>query len=164
MMRMRRQITFPCLSLAVAACLIGCAKAPSPAVVPAGEPAAAIAPGDTAATARDMTGADTTLHGLAALEGCRYQAARTLVSRYCADCHTPAGTHRAQAKATRILRVDTYEQWMAASKAIPGRVDLDSLEGKPMPPGKYPNQPTVEERKLLADWVRRGSPNTEDGR
>ena len=98
------------------------------------------------------------------LAGCKYEAARSIVARYCADCHSPKGSDPKHERASRILTVDTYAEWMGASRAIPGRVDLDSLEASPMPPRKYSRQPSLEERKLLVDWVRRGSPNTPDGR
>ncbi|MDB5104215.1 MAG: hypothetical protein JWP91_1904 [Fibrobacteres bacterium] len=99
-----------------------------------------------------------------ALAGCRYEPARIIVSRYCADCHSPRGSDPDRDRASRILNVDTYAEWMGAARAVPGRVDLDSLEASPMPPRSHSRQPTKEERKVLAEWVRRGSPNTPEGR
>ena len=100
----------------------------------------------------------------AALADCRFPAARAFANTYCADCHTRGGTHMAQPKAIRKLAMDTYAEWLAGSRDIPGRLNLDSLEGKAMPPSRFSRQPTAEERRMIIDWVRRGSPNTEDGR
>ncbi|HKP95544.1 MAG TPA: hypothetical protein VJ385_07295 [Fibrobacteria bacterium] len=99
-----------------------------------------------------------------ALEDCRYAAARAMVERYCADCHGALGRNPSRERAHRILGIDTYADWMAASRAVPGRVDKDSLEGRIMPPPSFPRQPSDAERRMLVEWVKRGSPNTPDGR
>jgi uncharacterized membrane protein len=98
-----------------------------------------------------------------ALQGCRYAAARALVEKYCANCHSSHGTSRSQERAYRSFSVDTYAEWLAASREVPGRVDKDSLEGKIMPPPWSTMQPTLAERKLLIAWVKRGSPDTPGG-
>ena len=99
-----------------------------------------------------------------ALEGCRYDSARAMVEAYCADCHSSHGRSPARERARRGLSVDTYADWIGASREVPGRVDMDSLQDKIMPPHRFPAQPSAAERKLLVDWVRRGSPNTANGR
>lgn len=99
-----------------------------------------------------------------AMADCRFDSARVILGKYCADCHSAHGSHGANSKALRMLSVENYADWMKASKAVPGRVDKDSLEGRVMPPPKFPNQPSDAERKTLAAWVRRGSPNTKTGR
>ncbi|MEO7423822.1 MAG: c-type cytochrome [Fibrobacteria bacterium] len=152
----------PALALGLAL-LVGC-RGPAPGSVPAvrqsvpdSAEAGQAAHGDAPASTDSIS----TLP--LALQGCRYAGARALVEKYCANCHSSHGTSRSQERAYRSLSVDTYAEWLAASREVPGRVDKDSLQGKIMPPPFFTMQPTQAERKLLAAWVRRGSPNTPDG-
>ena len=98
------------------------------------------------------------------LEGCLYVEARAFAGKYCSDCHSSRGSNDLRGRASRILSVDSYGEWIGSAGAIPGRLDLDSLELGPMPPPEYPVQPTQAERRMIVDWVKRGSPNTPDGR
>ncbi len=138
----------PGFLLLLSGAFIGGCRGPAPMPPPG---AAASAPPDSAGSAR-------------ILAGCRYDTARAIVETYCADCHSAHGKSRAQARAHRDFSVDTYAEWIAASRAVPGRVDKDSLEDKIMPPPRFPAQPTDTQRKLLVDWVKRGSPNTPQGK
>lgn len=98
------------------------------------------------------------------LAGCIYEPAREFADRYCAACHTSQGSNRLSSRASKIFLMDTFNEWKADAAKIPRRVDRDSLKGKIMPPLTFPDQPTAEERRLIVDWVKRGSPNTPDGK
>ncbi len=98
-------------------------------------------------------------------EDCKFDSARVFVQNYCAACHSQKGTTANFAdKARRAMTMDTYAEWMQGSRAVPGRIVREHLMDDIMPPPKFPAQPTDEERKTVAEWVRRGSPNTESGR
>jgi hypothetical protein len=98
------------------------------------------------------------------LAGCIYEPARDFVARYCSACHSSQASNRISQRAAEALLLDTYSQWLAASVKIPRRLDRDSLLGKIMPPLTFPDQPGNAERRAVVDWLRRGSPNTPDGR
>ncbi len=102
-----------------------------------------------------------------AMQGLVYTQAFNILNRYCADCHAEVGLNRDQPDAYFALRIDTYAAW----KSIPTRItlrrlDLDSVskyQQGPMPPESFGNQITLAERKLVIDWLTRGSPNSVDG-
>lgn len=98
------------------------------------------------------------------LDSCNYLFARKFTGKYCMECHSADGTNPKQEKAYPNLGVANYREWMEASGAVPGVLDKAALEGPVMPPKSAKNQPTDEERKIMVEWVRRGSPNTDSGR
>lgn len=99
-----------------------------------------------------------------ALEGCAYAPARAFAQKYCGSCHTSAGTHAQKKRAYAVLQLDTYEQWKADAKVVTAVLDKWHLDGKIMPPPKAQAQPTDAERRLVLDWLARGSPNTATGK
>lgn len=98
------------------------------------------------------------------LDGCRYPAATAFVSKYCAGCHTDAGTHAQKKRAHAVLQLDTYDGWKSETKVITAVLDKWHLDGKIMPPPKATAQPTDPERRAMLDWLARGSPNTPNGK
>ena len=102
-----------------------------------------------------------------AVQGLVYDTAYKLINRFCADCHTEVGLNKDQVDAYLALRIDTYASWKEIpSRIIVSRLDLDSARKDkvdPMPSPAFINQPTPTERRLLLDWLKRGSPNTRDG-
>jgi mono/diheme cytochrome c family protein len=104
-----------------------------------------------------------------AVQGLVYEPAAKIVNRYCADCHTVGGLNPEQPDAWNYaIRLDTYALWDSYPTYIleehldPVLAAQKSLTL--MPPEHFPLQPTSGERQLLLDWLRRGSPNTVDGR
>jgi hypothetical protein len=98
------------------------------------------------------------------LAGCIYEHARDFAARYCSACHSSQATNRVSKSASKAFLLDTYAEWLSEAAQIPRRLDRDSLKGKIMPPLTFPQQPSDAERRLIVDWVKRGSPNTPDGR
>jgi uncharacterized membrane protein len=103
-----------------------------------------------------------------ALRGSLYDTATTLVRKYCADCHTEGGFNARQWDGWAAVQFDTYAQWKAFDASdLARRIHPDSASNlglNLMPPGDYGVQPTEAERSVLLEWLRRGSPNTADGR
>ncbi len=103
-----------------------------------------------------------------ALDGTHFGPARAFVTRYCADCHTSGGLHRLQPIAygnTRV-KLDTYAGWLSVQNLLLVRLDPAeaAAQGLPsMPPEGARFFPTAEERRLMLDWLRKGSPNTPEG-
>jgi uncharacterized membrane protein len=101
------------------------------------------------------------------MRGLVYDTARTLVNRYCADCHTEGGYNSGQWDGWAAVQFDTYAQWKNFDAAILiRRMNPDSalaLDVGVMPPGTFPHQPSPEERSVLMEWLKRGSPNTAGG-
>jgi len=102
-----------------------------------------------------------------AMQGLVYDTAFKMINRFCADCHTEVGLNREQPDGYLALRVDTYASWKGIPiRIIMRRLDIDSAAKYAqtlMPPDNFANQPTAAERQLLADWLKRGSPNTVSG-
>jgi hypothetical protein len=102
-----------------------------------------------------------------AMQGLAYAPAFKLLNRYCADCHTEVGLNRDQPDGYLALRIDTYAAWQVIPARITlRRLDLDSVvkyQQGTMPPESFGYQITLAERKLLIDWLTRGSPNTVEG-
>jgi hypothetical protein len=73
------------------------------------------------------------------------------------------GTHAKQQVAYPAFRVDTYEQWATGGTIIPAVLDKWNPDGTVMPPPEAPGFPPDDQRMLILDWVRRGSPNTASG-
>ena len=99
-----------------------------------------------------------------AMTGTRYPAGKRFVERYCAGCHTEAGADPQKRRAYAVLQLDTYEQWKGSQKVLTAVLDRWHLDGRLMPPPTARPQPTDAERRAALDWLRRGSPNTPDGR
>lgn len=101
---------------------------------------------------------------MGALQDCQYTFAKNFTSQYCSDCHTTTGTFKHKDKALQNITMDTYHDWMQASRTVPRVLDKHNLESKIMPPAKYPYQPTDSEREVMIEWLNRGSPNTDSGK
>ena len=98
------------------------------------------------------------------MEGVRFRFAAEFTGKYCVDCHSATGNNPKRPKAFPNLNVDTYAGWMEAAGAVPSVLDKTALEAPVMPPSAYRHQPSDSERRVIVDWVVRGSPNTPDGR
>jgi mono/diheme cytochrome c family protein len=99
-----------------------------------------------------------------AMEGARYPPGRSFAVTYCAPCHTEGGAHPRRKDAHAAFAMDTFDEWQAAFGVLRGVLDPSHLDGKIMPPPDAPAQPSEAERRLVLEWVLRGSPNTADGR
>ncbi len=99
-----------------------------------------------------------------AMRGTLYAPARAFVQKNCAACHSQGGTNGQHDRAYRIMRLDTYADWLASTKIILAVVDTRHLDGKVMPPPKATAQPSDAERLRIVEWLERGSPNTADGK
>jgi uncharacterized membrane protein len=95
--------------------------------------------------------------------GTRYASAQALLQTYCAPCHTRLGGNSAQHDAHKELQLDTYDQVRARRYLIETALTVHGARAD-MPPRYAPRQPTASERALLIDWLRRGAPNTPDGK
>src|SRR6266567_3545489 len=95
-----------------------------------------------------------------AMKGTVYERGRTFVQTYCSPCHWSGGRHAKKAVAYPAFQVDTYEQWMTGRTIVPAVLDKWNPDGTVMPPPEAPADPPDDERMLILDWVRRGSPNT----
>jgi hypothetical protein len=94
----------------------------------------------------------------------KFRFAREFTGRYCVDCHASWGGHGLRDKAVLNLKMDPYRDWTDADGAVPGVLDKDSLEAPVMPPPSFPRQPTDAERRIMVEWVKRGSPDTDSGK
>jgi cytochrome c5 len=99
-----------------------------------------------------------------ALSGARYLPGQRFVERHCASCHADHGRDRLRARAHRVFAVDRYAQWQSGGRILLAVLDKWHLDGKVMPPPQAAEQPSDDERRQILDWIRRGSPNTPDGR
>jgi hypothetical protein len=98
-----------------------------------------------------------------AMKGTLYEPGRTFVQTYCSPCHWSGGRHAKQAIAYPAFQVDTYDAWATGGTIVPAVLDKWNPDGTVMPPADAPAEPPDDERRLILDWVRRGSPNTPDG-
>jgi uncharacterized membrane protein len=73
------------------------------------------------------------------------------MTRYCQSCHGSGATDRAGAPGEYIF--DTQDQVKRHAERIFAR---SAAENDSMPPG--PDDPTLEERTKLADWLACGAP------
>jgi hypothetical protein len=106
----------------------------------------------------------TTDTGIAlAMQGTNYSAGRTFGQTYCSPCHWKGGQHPKKPVAYPAFQVDTYAQWATGGTIIPAVLDKWNPDGVVMPPPEAPAFPPDDQRMLILDWVRRGSPNTPDG-
>lgn len=150
-----------------------CGRAPADTLKDAFEDASSVATGARVDASRDVATAATD-DGLDAVEasppdeeplaGARYAPARAFVARYCAECHTERGAHAKKKRALPQQRLDTYEQWRSHASVLRGVIDKWHPDGKTMPLKGATAMPRDDERRLMLDWLARGSPNTEDGR
>jgi hypothetical protein len=98
-----------------------------------------------------------------AMKGTLYEPGRTFVQTYCSPCHWKGGKHAKQPVAYPAFQVDTYAQWATGGTIIPAVLDKWNPDGTVMPPPEAPADPPDDQRMLILDWVRRGSPNTPTG-
>jgi hypothetical protein len=98
-----------------------------------------------------------------AMLGTLYEPGRAFGQMYCSPCHWKGGQHPKQSAAYPAFQVDTYELWATGRTIIPAVLDKWNPDGAVMPPPEAPGFPPDDERMLVLDWVRRGSPNTPDG-
>jgi hypothetical protein len=98
-----------------------------------------------------------------AMKGTIYEAGRVFGQTYCSPCHWIGGKHAKQPVAYVAFQVDTYEQWATGGTIIPAVLDKWNPDGTVMPPPEAPSFPPDDQRMLILDWVRRGSPNTPSG-
>jgi hypothetical protein len=121
----------------------------------------------SACTARG-SGSDGSAASAAGLEpammGTLYEPGRTFAQTYCSPCHWKGGQHAKHRAAYPAFQIDTYEEWALGKTIIPAVLDKWKPDGKVMPPPEAPADPPDDARMLILDWVRRGSPNTPDGR
>ena len=99
-----------------------------------------------------------------AMWGTLYEPGRTFVQTYCGACHWSDGGHAKQPIAYAVFQVDTYDEWSGYHTMVSTVLDKWSSDGIVMPPPEAPAFPPDDQRRLVLDWVRRGSPNTPDGR
>ena len=99
----------------------------------------------------------------------RYEPARRLVSRTCADCHAKDGRNETHKDAWgHAIRLDTYQEWVDGRRVILERLDpaIAAAQDPPldvMPQAAFRFQLTDAERDTLLHWIRRDSPNTPTG-
>ncbi len=98
-----------------------------------------------------------------AMKGTIYEEGRVFVQTYCSPCHWIGGKHAKQPVAYPAFQVDTYDQWATGGTIIPAVLDKWHPDGTVMPPPEAPSFPPDDQRMLILDWVRRGSPNTPSG-
>ncbi len=91
----------------------------------------------------------------------RYAEAENFVRTYCADCHTPAGRHLKQPKATQRLILDSYATWHRQQTSI--AIWIDTLALVKMPPEDYERQPSDAQRRRMLQWIDSLSPNNKNG-
>jgi hypothetical protein len=99
----------------------------------------------------------------AAMKGTVYEPGRVFVQTYCSPCHWKGGQHPRRSAAYQTFQVDSYEQWATGRVIVPAVLDKWNPDGKVMPPPEAPGFPSDDDRRLILDWVRRGSPNTPGG-
>jgi uncharacterized membrane protein len=98
-----------------------------------------------------------------ALTGTRYEIGRRFASKYCVECHAKDGRDPKQKVAYPAFHADTYDDWVSSRTILLAVVDKWNPDGDVMPPPDA-LEPPDEERRLILDWIRRGSPNTSDGK
>jgi uncharacterized membrane protein len=98
-----------------------------------------------------------------ALRGAVYEPGRKFVRSYCACCHGKDGTDSKQQIAYPAFQVDTYEEWATSRTILLAVLDKWNPDGDVMPPPDA-REPPDGERRLVLDWIRRGSPNNAEGR
>jgi hypothetical protein len=98
-----------------------------------------------------------------AMKGTLYDPGRVFVQTYCGPCHWKGGQHAKQPVAYVAFQVDTYEEWATSQTIITAVLDKWNPDGTIMPPPEAPKDPPDDERKLILDWVARGSPNSPSG-
>jgi hypothetical protein len=99
-----------------------------------------------------------------AMRGTSYEPARTFAQTYCTPCHWSEGRHAKQPIAYAVFQVDTYDSWASGHAMVLTALDKWNPGSIVMPPADAPASPPDDQRGLVLDWVRRGSPNTPDGR
>lgn len=98
-----------------------------------------------------------------------YEPARRLVSRSCADCHAKGGNNGTHADAWgHAIRLDTYAEWVDGRRVLLERLDPATAAAQDPPVDTMPSAGflyplSVSERDTLLQWIKRGSPNTENG-
>jgi hypothetical protein len=120
---------------------------------------AACAPGESVPSASGSNGASPE----AAMKDTLYEPGRTFVRTYCSPCHWSGGQNPKKSGAYKAFQVDTYEEWASGRTIISAVLDKWNPDGSVMPPPEAPLAPPDDERKLILDWVHRGSPNTPTG-
>jgi hypothetical protein len=113
----------------------------------------------------DDTGSDSGGVGITeemAMAGTVYEPGRRFGRTYCSPCHAQGGLDPKRAVAYPAFHVDTYDDWAVSRTILLAVVDKWNPDGSVMPPPDAVEPPDAE-RKLILDWVRRGSPNTPSG-
>jgi hypothetical protein len=98
-----------------------------------------------------------------AMLGTLYEPGRSFGQTYCSPCHWKGGQHPRQPAAYPAFQVDTYEQWASVPQIVPTVLDKWHPDGVVMPPPEALVFPADDERMLILDWARRGSPNAPNG-
>jgi hypothetical protein len=99
----------------------------------------------------------------ASMKGTLYEPGRVFGQTYCSPCHWKGGQNPKRSGAYQAFQMDTYEQWATGRVIIPAVLDKWNPDGRVMPPPEAPEFPSDDDRRLILDWVRRGSPNTPGG-
>jgi hypothetical protein len=114
---------------------------------------------------KDADVAGTTVGGgmvTSAMKGTLYAPGRKFGQSYCGGCHAEQGNDPKQKVAYPAFHVDSYEDWASGRTILLAVLDKWSPDGDVMPPPDAVEPPDAE-RRLILDWVRRGSPNTAEG-
>lgn len=77
--------------------------------------------------------------------------AADFIDRYCQSCHASSASNRAGAPAS--VHFDNLDEVRSFADRIYGRSAMDNTS---MPPG--PNDPPVQERQALGEWLACGAP------
>jgi hypothetical protein len=102
--------------------------------------------------------------GTGPLAGTLYAPARRFVEAYCAGCHWEGGQNPKKKRALPAMRLDSYQGWSTHQSVLKGVLDRWHPDGKVMPPRSAHAQPSDAERRIILEWLARGSPNTVDGK
>jgi len=96
------------------------------------------------------------------MRGTLYAPGRKFGQSYCGGCHAERGTDPKQKVAYPAFHVDSYEDWASSRTILLAVLDKWNPDGDVMP---HPDavEPPDAERRLVLQWIRRGSPNTADG-
>ena len=97
------------------------------------------------------------------MKGTIYEPGRAFGASYCAPCHWKGGEHAKQPVAYPAFQVDTHETWASVPGILPTVLDKWNPDGEVMPPPQASIFPPDDERRVVLDWARRGSPNTPSG-